>query len=31
MLEDYEGLENLVNSLPENHKLLPVSFMFVEF
>ncbi|KAM5143257.1 WD repeat-containing protein 35 isoform 2-T2 [Callospermophilus lateralis] len=23
MLEDYEGLENLVNSLPENHKLLP--------
>lgn len=25
MLEDYEGLENLANSLPENHKLLPVS------
>lgn len=25
MLEDYQGLENLVNSLPENHKLLPVS------
>lgn len=24
MLEDYEGLENLANSLPENHKLLPV-------
>ncbi|XP_032285942.1 WD repeat-containing protein 35 isoform X6 [Phoca vitulina] len=23
MLEDYEGLENLANSLPENHKLLP--------
>lgn len=25
MLEDYQGLENLANSLPENHKLLPVS------
>lgn len=25
MLEDYEGLENLANSLPENNKLLPVS------
>lgn len=25
MLEDYEGLENLASSLPENHKLLPVS------
>jgi hypothetical protein len=25
MLEDYEGLETLANSLPENHKLLPVS------
>uniref|UniRef100_A0AAR2KEL8 Anaphase-promoting complex subunit 4 WD40 domain-containing protein n=1 Tax=Pygocentrus nattereri TaxID=42514 RepID=A0AAR2KEL8_PYGNA len=25
MLEDYEGLERLANSLPENHKLLPVS------
>lgn len=25
MLEDYRGLENLANSLPENHKLLPVS------
>ncbi|XP_066559744.1 WD repeat-containing protein 35 isoform X2 [Amia ocellicauda] len=23
MLEDYEGLERLANSLPENHKLLP--------
>ncbi|MBZ3891275.1 WD repeat-containing protein 35, partial [Sciurus carolinensis] len=23
MLEDYAGLENLVSSLPENHKLLP--------
>ncbi|XP_021561959.1 WD repeat-containing protein 35 isoform X2 [Carlito syrichta] len=30
MLEDYEGLENLVNSLPENHKLLPeIAQMFV--
>ncbi|XP_067559738.1 WD repeat-containing protein 35 isoform X6 [Pseudorca crassidens] len=30
MLEDYEGLENLANSLPENHKLLPeVAQMFV--
>ena len=25
MLEEYEGLEKLLNSLPENHKLLPVS------
>jgi len=25
MLEDYDGLEKLANSLPENHKLLPVS------
>lgn len=25
MLEDYQGLENLANSLPENNKLLPVS------
>ncbi len=25
MLEDYDGLERLANSLPENHKLLPVS------
>ena len=24
MLEDYDGLERLANSLPENHKLLPV-------
>jgi WD repeat-containing protein 35 len=24
MLEDFEGLESLANSLPENHKLLPV-------
>lgn len=24
MLEDYDGLEKLANSLPENHKLLPV-------
>lgn len=24
MLEDYQGLENLANSLPENNKLLPV-------
>ncbi|XP_032299550.1 WD repeat-containing protein 35 [Coturnix japonica] len=30
MLEDYEGLENLVNSLPENNKLLPdIAHMFV--
>ena len=25
MLEDYSGLEKMVNTLPENHKLLPVS------
>jgi WD repeat-containing protein 35 len=25
MLEDYEGLENIVNTLPENHHLLAVS------
>ena len=25
MLEDYAGLEKMVNTLPENHKLLPVS------
>lgn len=24
MLEDYEGLEKIAGSLPENHKLLPV-------
>ncbi|NXO27829.1 WDR35 protein, partial [Cisticola juncidis] len=30
MLEDYQGLENLANSLPENHKLLPdIANMFV--
>ncbi|XP_009079467.1 PREDICTED: WD repeat-containing protein 35-like, partial [Acanthisitta chloris] len=30
MLEDYQGLENLVDSLPENHKLLPdIAYMFV--
>ncbi|XP_012582813.1 PREDICTED: WD repeat-containing protein 35 [Condylura cristata] len=30
MLEDYEGLESLANSLPENHKLLPeIAQMFV--
>ncbi|XP_027606209.2 WD repeat-containing protein 35 isoform X1 [Pipra filicauda] len=30
MLEDYQGLENLANSLPENHKLLPdIAHMFV--
>ncbi|XP_017600405.1 PREDICTED: WD repeat-containing protein 35, partial [Corvus brachyrhynchos] len=30
MLEDYRGLENLANSLPENHKLLPdIAYMFV--
>ncbi|XP_026864059.2 WD repeat-containing protein 35 isoform X1 [Electrophorus electricus] len=30
MLEDYEGLERLANSLPENHKLLPdIGQMFV--
>ncbi|KAM6355755.1 WD repeat-containing protein 35 isoform 3-T3 [Podargus strigoides] len=30
MLEDYQGLENLVNSLPENNKLLPdIAYMFV--
>ncbi|XP_032910663.1 WD repeat-containing protein 35 isoform X3 [Catharus ustulatus] len=30
MLEDYQGLENLTNSLPENHKLLPdIAYMFV--
>ncbi|RMC17193.1 hypothetical protein DUI87_05770 [Hirundo rustica rustica] len=30
MLEDYQGLENLANSLPENHKLLPdIGYMFV--
>lgn len=27
MLEDCEGLENLANSLPENHKLLPVGII----
>lgn len=26
MLEDYMGLEKMVMALPENHKLLPVSF-----
>ena len=25
MLEDYIGLEKMVENLPENHKLLPVS------
>ncbi|KAM6367934.1 WD repeat-containing protein 35 isoform 7-T7 [Alca torda] len=25
MLEDYQGLENLANSLPENNKLLPIA------
>ena len=25
MLEDYEGLEKIVNTLPENHRLLAVS------
>ena len=25
MLEDYSGLEKMVNSLPENHALLSVS------
>uniref|UniRef100_A0A8C9R5G6 WD repeat-containing protein 35 n=1 Tax=Scleropages formosus TaxID=113540 RepID=A0A8C9R5G6_SCLFO len=30
MLEDYEGLERLANSLPENHRLLPeIGQMFV--
>lgn len=29
MLEDYEGLEKLTIVLPENHKLLPVSQMFL--
>ncbi|XP_033861234.1 WD repeat-containing protein 35 isoform X1 [Acipenser ruthenus] len=30
MLEDYDGLERLANSLPENHKLLPdIGHMFV--
>ncbi|XP_056342288.1 WD repeat-containing protein 35 isoform X2 [Oenanthe melanoleuca] len=30
MLEDYQGLENLASSLPENHKLLPdIAYMFV--
>ncbi|KAJ7408453.1 WD repeat-containing protein 35 [Willisornis vidua] len=30
MLEDYQGLEDLANSLPENHKLLPdIAYMFV--
>ncbi|KFV77076.1 WD repeat-containing protein 35, partial [Dryobates pubescens] len=30
MLEDYQGLENLANSLPENNKLLPdIARMFV--
>nr|XP_021149197.1 WD repeat-containing protein 35 isoform X1 [Columba livia] len=30
MLEDYQGLENLANSLPENNKLLPdIANMFV--
>ncbi|XP_021109181.1 WD repeat-containing protein 35 isoform X4 [Heterocephalus glaber] len=30
MLEDYEGLESLASSLPENHKLLPdIAQMFV--
>lgn len=28
MLEDYQGLENLTNSLPEHNKLLPVSNYF---
>ncbi|XP_059152704.1 WD repeat-containing protein 35-like isoform X2 [Physella acuta] len=29
MLEDYTGLQNMINSLPENHKLLPdIAAMF---
>ncbi|KAI2522522.1 WD repeat domain 35, partial [Homo sapiens] len=31
MLEDYEGLENLAISLPENHKLLPVGIANFSF
>lgn len=31
MLEDYQGLENLANSLPENNKLLPVSKKYFFF
>lgn len=31
MLEDYEGLENLASSLPENHKLLPVGIINFSF
>lgn len=28
LLEDYAGLEKMVSSLPENHKLLPVSISY---
>ena len=31
MLEDYVGLENLANSLPENHMLLPVGYYTFQF
>lgn len=31
MLEDYEGLEKIVNTLPENHRLLAVSPAFIHF
>ena len=27
MLEDYVGLEKMMNALPENHKLLPVCYL----
>ena len=26
MLEDYHGLQKMADTLPENHKLLPVSY-----
>lgn len=29
ILEDYAGLEKMVSSLPENHKLLPVCYILI--
>ena len=30
MLEDYHGLQKMADTLPENHKLLPVSLENIE-
>ncbi len=30
MLEDYVGLQKMMENLPENHKLLPVSILYHE-